>query len=280
MGKGALTKQKAPAGRLSHAALNRRFRAAGGALRGRLTGKTTQLLPNPPGHISDFFLRIRADKTGELLTVKGFGSYFRKLMDEHDELVSTSSMRELIAGVIDKSGSKPLTAGEEGEINEILNSLSRVRQPTRYVGFALSPHNRMQHPTRAGAGYFADAAQTMSAHNALDRERKQAVLEEMEAEIGKAGATAASIAKAGARRAISFTLNEMQAPITAADIKPHALKGGAAQTDLAAQLHAREDMKDALAALGGTVEPGLPDPARGWAQRMGKGLRSASPLRR
>lgn len=277
------TKQKVPM--LTHTQMGKRFRAVGRAS-AHLVGMTPFVpLKNPKGHKNDLFKEIVQQVGGvKKFASKSFGARYRKRLDRHDELVSTSSIRDLIAGILDEHFNKKFSPGQIADIGKVLDNLSRIRMPTEFVGYATASEV-MQHPTSPGTGYFAEARKTASAHSLHDRRRREVVLQAMEEELQKKG-DLQSIACAGARAAIGYTLNDMAAPVTADDVKPFSRKKAVPNEKLGAQIESRETMKDILVKLGGAQEANAAGEShadrlsRPWATRRGKNLRAASPSRR
>lgn len=273
---------KKSAGKRSHRALNSELRALGAALRYPLValGKHALKPLTVAGKAKpDFFLQIKASKA---ITSERFGRDYRDLLKRHDELLSTSSVRELMLGVL--TAKKPLSGPELEAFNRLFNLVSDVRLPTNFSGYALSASDKMQHPTAPGTGYFADSTKTMSRHNELDRQRKQHVTDEMQDALKKPDATPDSVIGAGLRAAIAFTLNEFTAPITASDVRPHALRGKAKEAELDEQVRARETVKSWFVKLGGEQESDGGKSAadrrrRPWGPRRGQNKRSVSPPR-
>lgn len=211
---------------------------------------------------------------------KRFGTKYRNIHPEQDELISTSSVREIMRGLVD-SGAIP--AKHLPEIEHEMENISRVRFPTAYTGFAFD-NDIMQHPTAKGTGLFAESAATSRRHSELDLARKQEVAQAMAEAAAKPLATTTEIVNAGLRAAIGFTLNVFTAPVTASDVRPFA-QGIAGRPDgeLLEQVKARESLKGQLVALGGVQEAG--DPTLSDAARLSRrwrprsGFRSASPER-
>lgn len=203
-----------------------------------------------------------------------FGRSYRSIQSAQDELVSTSSIRELLKGV---TSSGALSPKELKDIEPAFELLSMLRFPTKWTGYSLASES-MQHPTRASDALFADPAVTASRHNELDLQRRNEVAGAMEVEARKPKSTLQSIIKAAMRSAIEFSLNAFIAPITASDVFPHAKASKAMKpSEQDDQLEARENLKKILHELGGTQEAGLVDRGRHWSMRRDK--RSASPPR-
>jgi hypothetical protein len=198
---------------------------------------------------------------------------------------STSTVREIVFGILEGHKKMRLTASEVANVDRVLDNVSLNRLPTELVGYSTGKES-MQHPTSPGGGYFADATMTASEHARHDLARKarfiDAVVNEMKT---NPKGTLEDFINAGLREAIAYTLNEMAAPITAADIKPHSLKKNVPDDQLKDAVEKRERLKKNLVALGGVQEPA--DPlveanallTRDWILRRGKGLRSASARR-
>jgi hypothetical protein len=218
------------------------------------------------------------------MSASWFGASYRAALAAHDELVSTSSVRELVLGMLDEHGRRALTPAQIGEIGEVVDTLSRIRLPTAIVGYALSPTDRMQHPTAAGTGLFADSSTTAAAHSFHDRARRQAVVEAMEEESAQPGASPERMLMAGARAAVAYTVNFMAAPITARNVKPFSLRAGTPDAELADPMEQRERVKSTFVALGGTQEPDIPGETdeerrgRPWSRGQ-RGVRAVSPAR-
>jgi RHS repeat-associated protein len=270
-GKGAGTKN-------THVVLNRRFKMLGGGVRKNFmkNGTFTVVIPNPSGHKPNFLAKIIMDKSK--LTPKKWGGFYRALHDEQDELVSTSSVREFVAGVLE---GKPLTVTEQTTFNSVLNVVSSVRFPTKWSGYAnslaLTGSSRMQHPTSPGSGIWRASIKSGEGnpHSELDRQRKEEVLAAMQQETVKNGSTLDSVLKAALVRGIAFTLNEFTAPATAKD--QYAVSS-IAQKEKDDQVDAREQLKAVAVSLGG-IQDVAADTSRGrdWGNRQG--LRSLSPSR-
>ena len=168
-------------------------------------------------------------------------------------------------------------------MNDVFNNISRVRIPTRFSGYAIQGE-AMQHPTAPGAGYFADASATSRQHAEMDRARRQEVTTAMEEEISRPGSDMESIANAGLRRAITFTLNEFTAPLSASDVEPFLRRRNAPKSVVDQQLRIREEMKSIAVRLGATQEAdhgATPARRRGrsWTRRRGRRKRDVSPPR-
>ena len=261
----------------THAQLGARFKSAGVKVRSRLKSAkiAAYLVKEMHGHSSNFLVKIVKDHS--ILTNKKFGPFYRAIWDAQDELVSTSSVREFISGVL---GKKALPAAEEKTFNEFLNNVSRIRFPTKWSGFANTSAAqgaaRMQHPTSPGAGIWRRNITKGSGnpHSELDRQRREAVVETMEQEVTKGGSLE-GLLKAVLVTALVFTLNNFTAPATASDQHPET---SVTQKERVEQVEAREQLKATALSLGAVQDPGA-DTRRGraWGDRRGK--RSLSPPR-
>lgn len=273
----------------SHKELGDCLRVIGGKVARQLAGNYKALgLDASPDLKLRYLEKILADLDAGRKPFKSdtFGGMYRGLWKEQDELFSTSTARELLQGILAHTGTS-LDAGVQRRLVELMDDFSKVRMPTKYVGFALST-DRMQHPTNKEEAMFADPGKTARRHSELDRRRRWAVVEDMKAAVGETGWTPETVAQAGIRAAIAFTLNEMAAPIIASNVRPHALAGGKAGTaysdDEIRQVQAREHLKKIYVGLGGKQDA-LPADAdeeeergRAWT-RQGKRASSVSPAR-
>lgn len=261
---------------LSHADLDKEFSKVGTVMSLRAKGlRVVAQIPIESGYNAGM-IRVIVDDSKLIASKKGFGSKYRRIHLEQDELLSTSSVRELMSGLISRG---KIPAKYLPELERVFENISRVRFPTAYSGFAVNG-DFMQHPTAKGTGIFAESSQTMGRHNQLDLERKQEAAQAMVDEAAKPNATAEQIANAGLRAAIGFTLNVFTAPATAGDVQPF-LQGTKTRTqaELKEQVKQREKLKAQLVRLGGTQEIGSDTSlTRRWGNR--RGLRSASPMRK
>lgn len=283
----AAKKSKGPAipgiakGKYTHAKLATRQRKLGRVLRTGLTHLHKPIITGKSDIKSDFLLKILADQS-IIKDNKKFGQQFRQLQPDHDELLSTASVREVTGGILDAAAANPFNPAEQANANAVFNTMSRVRVPTKYVGYNLGGGDAMQHPTAPGTGYFTESDQTASAHAMHDLYRRGRATEAMEAAKG-AGGNVNDVVHAGIREAIAYTLNEMAAPVTANDVQPHARLGAAPQPTQMEQVVAREKLKRAFVMLGGTQEANDAanpvDPARPWSHRRGQLKRSVSAAR-
>lgn len=270
-------------GKYTHAKLASRQRKLGRGLRTGIGAFHKHILKNPTGHKDGFLLKVLANQD-ILKDNKKFGPQFRRLMPYHDELLSTASVHEVTGGLLEAAAANPFKPAEQAAANTLFDTMSRVRIPTKYVGYNLGGKDFMQHPTAPGSGYFADSDQTESAqaHSMHDLYRRGRATEAMEA-AKSAGGNVPDVVHAGIREAIAYTLNEMAAPVTASDVQPHAKKGGAPATAQMEQVIAREKLKKAFVLLGGTQEANDAanplDPARPWSHRRGLLKRTVSAAR-
>ena len=241
------------------------------------------------GLMKGLLVKSRAlGKKGPLkLTSKGFGDQYRALLPNQDELFSTATTRAFKQGILNADHAGKLSIADENLIVQTLEVMSQVRVSTKFVGYS-TQGGSMQHPTADGTGLFADATgDPASLHAQLDAARSEQVTGEMTAASKVKGANAQTIAYAGLRRAISFTLNEMMAPILASDVRKFSLRGlksGPASTSEANQMAAREELKAIYVKLGGTLRvatsaSGGNRRGRAWALSQGKNFPDPSPER-
>jgi hypothetical protein len=149
-------------------------------------------------------------------TYKTFESLYRNHAPGTDELLSTSSVRELLRGMVEKKDGKPPSQEVLDRVSMLTDLMSAVRVPTRYVGLITEEH-QMQHPTtKDGGGLFGDEGE----HSKRDQDRRQFVTNVME-QAEKDGKTAEEIVIDGLRAAIEGTLKLMMASATADDVSPH-----------------------------------------------------------
>lgn len=217
--------------------------------------------------------RLLSDKES-LKNKAKFGRVFREIHSAQDELVSTASIRELMRGATEAGN---ISTQKLAEMEHVFELLSRVRFPTRMTGYALAGEV-MQHPTSPGTGLFSSKG-TMKVHNERDLERRRVVVEAMEDSARQKKASAEEIMTTGLRTAIAYSLNNMVAPVTAADVKPFALGiSGKSEKDLLEQGRLREELKAIYVRMGGKQGSGSKSWNRKWAPRQGR-FRSVSPRR-
>lgn len=275
-----LKKVKAAAGAGSaggHAKLNQKFVLIGARLAGAKDMKGVAVKASGSKAQTYFTKALGAMTVNRAQAVKQFPRQYRALIPNHDELVSTASVRSLLEGIV----SKTPNAMQKQSLAQALGEVSDIRLPTKMVGYALAS-GRMQHPTNAKDAVFEDPNQTAWAHAAFDIGRRAFVAEAVDSEFKKSGSGKLAL-NAGTRAAISFTLHEGAAPPSAADVAPFLWKKPSAATVTAA-LRAREDLKSVFVSLGG-----VQDKAAGYqsANRMrgrrwqakGRSRSSVSPAR-
>ncbi|MFI6299287.1 hypothetical protein ACIBEJ_47385 [Nonomuraea sp. NPDC050790] len=259
-----------PKAKKSHSKLGPVFKDIGRKLAKVSTKKKSVLLATSKDYKAGKVDSLLSEVANKKMSSAKFGTAYRGIQPEQDELVSTATVRDLMTGAT-SSGS--LSAAKRKELEHAFELMSKLRFPTRWTGFATKTQV-MQHPTAVGTGLFGESKSTMSLHNQLDLSRRNEVAEAMTAESKASGTTAERIALAGMRRAIEFSLNEFIAPATAADVKPRATLS---KKSLIEQVRAREGVKKILVDVGGSQESGPVNLSRTWATRKGK--RSASPPR-
>lgn len=260
------------AGGLGHKQLDQEFIYVGKVMRARAkTGKPRPLSTMDP-HASKVG-RIFRDKS-VVMSKPRFGRTWRAVEKNQDELVSTSSLREILSGAFSAKG------GHSQELEDAIVKISKVRFPTWATGFSLKG-KIMQHPTGPGDGLFAESADTAKLHSELDLNRKQETAKAMMAEAKNPGSNADSIANAGIRAAVGYTLNVFLAPASASDVRPYLKGKSISPARVDQQVKARETLKAILVKAGGVQETDTLSPtarrSRQWGNRSLK--RSASPAR-
>jgi hypothetical protein len=230
-------------------------------------------LPDVKGHKKVFLTALGDPRT---MDKDAFGEKYRRMMPRQDELVSTSAVRELLSGALDRAVDPE--AWRKAEI--IFDNLSKVsRMPTHIVGVATADWV-MQHPSNKAQALFGDWSQTTSLHTHLDRVRKQVGLVAGEAEARRPGSTLESILNAMLRETIIFTVNWMAGPIAADDVWPYARRGPSlTPEERAGWSQAREAMKNMAVELGARRTPGPPQSMEALFNLPGKNKRQASPER-
>jgi len=240
----SLNKKLAPTP--THASMEIRFRKIGMVIAQKAKGKKTNPIRKKPIIFKDgVFKRVKPK-----ISRKDFGKEYRSDWPNQDELISTSSVREIIYGIFSSLPAKPSQAVID-EISASLDNISLIRLRTAHSGFATKV-SVMQHPTAKGAGFFSNAS-TSSLHSLEDLNRKIYICKAMEDEIGKKSCTPESITRAGIRAAIEFTLNKFTAPRTAKNVNPFAVKK-IGQQQISEQVQAREELKKIYVSIGGMQE--------------------------
>lgn len=151
------------------------------------------------------------------LRSKAFGSYWRNLQPAHDELFSTSSIREVITGMVEVLDQGAPTKADLANADDMLDEASALRMPTSGSGYA-TKNSVMQHMTR-GTGIFGDPKMTVTEHADRDRKRKAQVVTAMEKAAKNPKASANAIIAAGNKAALEYTFNSFTLPSTALDTK-------------------------------------------------------------
>lgn len=195
-----------------------------------------------------------------------FGGDYRRVQKAQDELVSTSSVRELMAGV-QKDG--PISQKQLKALTPVFEEISKLRFPTAFSGFSLNGI-MLQHPTRKGAGIFSIRT---GLHNARDLARGREVCEAMGKTAKNPKATAFEIAEAGMLASIAYTLNEFTGPAAARNMTNLLAKD---PKRIEAQTVARETLKTIFKGLGGQIQAGEATLDAEWKR---SGQRIASPRR-
>jgi hypothetical protein len=209
-----------------------------------------------------------------------FDAFWRQLDPGTDELFSTSTMRELLKGIV--AGGKPLSKGEVAQLDKILAAISAARMPTSMSGNA-TEKGIMQHPAPPGKGLFGDPFKSAAAHAEADRKRKEVTLEAMKDGLTKKKQSGkinvAEIVRAGLLKAVTFTLDNFTAPIASDSVLPFTplAKAGPNDPRILEQNERRERLKALAIDLGGKQK--APDPLAGGTRRSRQwspGARSGS----
>lgn len=242
----------------NHQQLNREFARIGVSLRS--TTGAARLERAASDHDSDRLRSLLEEAFRTKRPPRNFGARYRRIQAGQDELISTASIRELLAGVV---GGGRIDARRWKEIMRAFELISRARFPTHWTGFA-TKKAVMQHPTAVGKGLFGNPGKTAKLHASLDRDRRVAVARALRAAAAEPGATLDGVVKAGLRRAISFSLNAFIAPATASNVRPY-LRGRRVEgRDLRLQTRYREKLKKDFVAFGGKQRKGEVDDRRPW----------------
>lgn len=150
---------------------------------------------------------------------KQFNASFRGLGPNMDEFHSTASTREFVKGLLGDKGWADFDEEEQQYLAGLVDILSAIRVPTRFVGYSLDT-GKMQHPTSRPEAFFEDPYATASKHAELDTARRNYVQRAADAAI-EGGENARNIVVSAARAAIEFTLNNFMAPVSASNVQPH-----------------------------------------------------------
>jgi hypothetical protein len=241
--------------KVSHAVLNRKAEDIGRQLRRKLEAEAK----SPPSKIADeesmaskieeisnltkvstgFFesnlhseqLKANANYGHDRIFTAGgtFEDWYRDWAKQEDEFVSTSTVRELLKGMLDVKEFDLPDEAMHARIGELVDLMSVVRAPTGFVGFAFQAPDpatgdvkdyRLQHIATPKSQVFAEHKQTKTEHEDLDTKRKDNVLNGMEEALQTDG-TAEDVVLAGVLRGIEYSLNNFVAPATASNISPH-----------------------------------------------------------
>ena len=185
-----------------------------------------------------------------------FGSSFRGLGPDMDEFFSTATAREFVTGLLGDKKWSEYTKVEQAYMGELVDLISAIRAPTRYVGYSVSGEI-MQHPTSRPQAYFEDPYLTASKHSELDNARRDYIQRAAEKAI-EGGEGAREIVLSAGRAAIEFTLNNFMAPSSASTVHPFSKMKGLKVTEekILEQVRWREFLKDFYVdVLGGKLRP-------------------------
>lgn len=246
----------------NHPEMNSDFRSLGRTLRQKSAKDKVTLVVNKNTKIKT----LKIDKLNAKSTLsmsKKFDPYFRDLAPGHDEFISTSSVREMFSG--SQEGTKKMSLTEERTMEQLINSLSAIRFPTKWSGFAQGDHasgkDRMQHPTSPGTGMWRSSLVKGDGnpHSELDRHRKETLLNA--AEKAARGGNLETIKNEMIVSAITYTLNHFTAPATARDQRPVKT---ISQKERKQQMQERESLKQTAIRHGATIRPGNTAEDRNW----------------
>ncbi|HMJ78496.1 MAG TPA: hypothetical protein VK507_21105 [Iamia sp.] len=257
----------------THAVLHDRFAKIGAAFVTQPVGKSKVV-----GQLKGLkaFPAKRLSSGG--MSPAAFAAAYRRDLPGQDELLSTASIVHMRRGVHEAQKGTILGAAKQKEMRNAFQTASNFRLPTEMVGVATGGTRRgVQHPTAPAKAMFRRSGENHGDH---DRRRRAEAADAAEAATKKPGWTVQKVMHASLVAAIGYTLNNMAAPPTAKNVRPHMRRQVAAEIK-AAHVE-REHLKRTLVTLGGLQE--APDAAKGgaafdrrWTDRTG--LRSASPPR-
>ncbi|HTF06107.1 MAG TPA: hypothetical protein VK826_18885 [Bacteroidia bacterium] len=258
-------------GGMSHAALSKGFRDLGNQI--AVTLDTNGQIVRIDLGVKDLKAYTLAE--GKQKIGSGWGPFYRTRASGMDELVSTASVRELVAGMT--QGKKSYTANEVKQAEEALNAISAVRLPTKYVGFAYKdqnvPNGKVQHPTSPDEGFWMGKKE-IGAHGTLDLNRRRAVYQAMDEEA-KNKSSGFKILETGMLRSLTFTVNEFMGPADADNLQT---VSKITQDEKDEQMLVREQAKEEAVRLGAKRRGGSSrSRTRTW--EGGSGQRDVSPER-
>jgi len=214
---------------------------------------------------------------------KQFNASFRRLGPNMDEFFSTATTREFVKGLLGDTAWSDYSDEEQAYFGELVDILSAIRVPTKFVGYSLDT-GKLQHPTSRPQAYFEDPYETASRHSELDVARRDYVQRAADAAI-EADLGAREIVLAAARAAIEFTLNNFMAPISASNVQPFSKLAGVEITDekVLEQVRWREFLKRFYVDVaGGTLRTGTSESrkasrTREWRPQVDTSYPSAPP---
>lgn len=255
-------------GGLTHTQLNTYFKTLGKQMSKKVASKNQNLQLKYKVTVTEYTL-LEAQSKLE----KNWGAFYRTRSVAMDELMSTATIRDVIKGLT--KGDKLSPAGIK-LLTERLNDISRVRLPTRYVGYAFktppATEPEVQHPTAEGTGFWL-GGKKQGAHYSLDLKRRRAVYAAMQDEVTN-GKTAQAVLRTGLLRSMTFTLNEFMAPATASNVKTTVTDSA----EKLKQVTLREKLKNDAVGLGAPRSAGTDTSrSRPWERRIGS--REISPER-
>jgi hypothetical protein len=252
--------------RVSHQNLTERSIEIGKALREKLNGsdidsdKIQDLIDNikaKTGVPENALTSILGPKKRQFKPPKGnkeFDGKYRKHASGMDELLSTSTVRDLLKGMLKETAKNDEVM--EG-VRKLVDLMSVVRVPTKYVGLGTKEH-AMQHTTAEDGGTGMKGTFEHSRrdeHFDRDKDRRQYVVESMERAV-ESGKTALEIVIEGVQAAIEATTKFMMAPTYADDVSPY-FESEPSKEERREQNAWREKLKEIQQRLSGETEAPL-----------------------
>lgn len=235
-----------------HDQLDKAFEAIGKTLAQKATAGDRGLgVPRPSG-LRPHILRdvVLESRSSRLVPNKDkFGGRWRKALDHHDEIVSTSSVYAMVRGIVDYDlNVKTIGAAELDHLDALFDDMSSLRIPTHEVGFA-TPAEQGNHLTNDSIAVFADSHSSASAswHNLADLKRRNNLANAMEKATKK---SANEIVRSGGAQAGQTSLAIMHWPATSGAGRPYTMEGNPTGSPFTKtekiQLTRREDLKKTL----------------------------------
>jgi hypothetical protein len=228
-----------------HAELNRRARDLGREIV-KLARKELGGHPLSRKAHEKSFLEKVAESKGSDKFAKIFNERWRRRVPKHDEFVSTSTVREMVIGILEE-------IKNDAELNYFsasIDEISEFRALTGHVG-----NLDFNHPSSLLSALWRVPAETASEHASQDLRRKKLVLDEVEKLLAKPGVKSSEIIAKMIAVATTYTLNNMYWPITAKNLFRGSIAGH--KDDYKAAIEAarkREAIKDEMVARYGVLQ--------------------------